>query len=73
MGRAYPGVADSNILLAGHYHHLNVKEQEGRAVIVCPSLTQVSEYWSDSAGTKTRAGTLTFVTAPDGWGEMTLL
>ena len=73
MGRAYPGVADSNILIAGHYHHLNVKEQEGRAVIVCPSLTQVSEYWSDSAGTKTRAGTLTLVAAPDGWGEMTLL
>ena len=73
MGRAYPGVADSNILVAGHYHHLNVKEQEGRVVFVCPSLTQVSEYWSDLTGTKTRAGTLSFVVAPDGWGEMTLL
>lgn len=73
MGRAYPGVADSELLIAGHYHHLNVKEQEGRAVFVAPSLTQVSEYWSDMTGTKTRAGTLSMVIAPDGWGEMTLL
>lgn len=73
MGRAYPGVADSELLIAGHYHHLNVKEQEGRAVFVTPSLTQVSEYWSDMTGTRTRAGTLSMVIAPDGWGEMTLL
>lgn len=73
MGRAYPGVADSEMLIAGHYHHLNVKEQEGRAVFVAPSLTQVSEYWSDMTGTRTRAGTLSMVINPDGWGEMTLL
>ena len=73
MGRAYPGVADSELLIAGHYHHLNVKEQEGRAVFITPSLTQVSEYWSDMTGTRTRSGTLSMVVAPDGWGEMTLL
>lgn len=73
MGRAYPGVADSEMLIAGHYHHLNVKEQEGRAVFIAPSLTQVSEYWSDMTGTRTRAGTLSMVINPDGWGEMTLL
>jgi predicted phosphodiesterase len=73
MGRAYPGVADSEMLIAGHYHHLNVKEQEGRAVFITPSLTQVSEYWSDMTGTRTRAGTLSMVIQPDGWGELTLL
>lgn len=73
MGRKYGSVADANLLLAGHFHHLNVKEQEGRTVIVAPSLTQVSEYWADQNGVTTRVGTLSIVVAPDGWGEMNLL
>lgn len=73
MGRAYPGVADADILIAGHYHHLNVKEQRNRAVFVCPSLTNVSEYFSDSQGVNTRHGTLTLLIGPDGWKEMALI
>lgn len=73
MGRAYPGVADADILISGHYHHLNVKEQESRALFVCPSLTQVGEYFQDTYGVKTRAGTLSMLIDADGWGEMTLL
>lgn len=73
MGRRYSSVADANLLLAGHFHHLNVKEQEGRTVIVAPSLTQVSEYWADAHGVTTRCGTLSLVVAPDGWGELNLL
>lgn len=73
MGRAYPVVADADILISGHYHHLNVKEQENRAVFVCPSLTPVGEYFSDSYGVKTRNGTLSLVVTQDGWGELTIL
>lgn len=73
MGRRYASVADANLLIAGHFHHLNVKEQEGRTVLICPSLTQVSEYWADAHGVTTRCGTLTLVTAPDGWGDLTII
>lgn len=73
MGRAYPTVADANILIAGHYHHLNIKQQTHRTVIVCPSLTPVGEYWADANGVTTQPGTLTLITNPDGWGELTLL
>jgi hypothetical protein len=73
MGRKYASVADANLLIAGHYHHLNVKEQEGRTVLITPSLTQVSEYWADQNGVTTRCGTLTLVVAPDGWGELTII
>lgn len=73
LGRAHPGVADADILVVGHYHHLNVKEQEGRAVFVCPSLTAVGEYFQDAYGVKTREGTLSMVIAPDGWGELHLI
>lgn len=73
MGRGYPGIADSDILVTGHYHHFNVKEQEGRALFICPSLTNVGDYFTDSKGVKTRPGTLTFLVAPDGWGDLTIV
>jgi predicted phosphodiesterase len=73
LGRAHAGVADADILITGHYHHLNVKEQEGRAVFICPSLTAVGEYFQDWYGVKTREGTLSMVIAPDGWGELHLI
>lgn len=73
MGRAYPVVADADILISGHYHHLNVKEQANRALFVCPSLTTVGEYFADATGNKAKSGTLSMVIANDGWGELTIL
>jgi len=58
MGRAYEGVADSSILITGHYHHLNVLEQEGRTLFICPSLTDVGQYFSDATGYRTNPGVL---------------
>lgn len=73
MGRGYPGIADADILVAGHYHHLNVKEQDGRALLICPSLTNVGDYFTDAKGVKTRPGTLTFTVHPEGWGNLHIL
>lgn len=73
MGRAHEGVADANILISGHFHHLNVKEQQGRSVFVCPSLTPVGEYFQDQYGVMTRCGTLTMVIGDSGWSELSLL
>lgn len=73
MGRAHEGVADANILITGHFHHLNVKEQQGRTVIVAPSLTPVGEYFQDQYGVKTRAGTVSLVVDESGWSDLTLL
>jgi len=73
MGRGYPGIADADILITGHYHHLNIKEQEGRTLLICPSLTNVGDYFTDSKGVKTRPGTLTLTTHPNGWGNLHLL
>lgn len=72
-GRAHKGVADADILITGHYHHFNVKEQEGRAVFICPSLTQVGEYFSDAYGVKTRVGTLTMTIDEAGWSNLALV
>lgn len=72
-GRSYQGVADADILITGHYHHLNIREQQSRTLIICPSLTPVGDYWTDMTGNQTRPGTLTLLTNPHGWGELTLL
>ena len=72
-GRAHPGVADADILVTGHYHHFNAKEQEGRALFVCPSIVSVGEYFQDTYGVKTRAGTLTFCVNSVGWTEMSIV
>lgn len=73
MGRAYESIADAEILIAGHFHHLNVKEQQGRSVFVCPSLTNVSEYYSDATGVNTRPGTLTMLVGDGGWTELAVI
>lgn len=73
MGRNYPSVADADILIGGHFHHLNMKEQAGRTVFVCPSLTNVSEYYADMTGMNTREGTLSMVINSNGWSDLTLL
>lgn len=73
MGRAHDGVADANILIAGHFHHLNIKEQQGRTVIVAPSIVPVGEYFQDAYGVSTRAGTLSMLVNADGWTDLTLL
>jgi len=73
MGRAHEGVADAHLLVTGHYHHLNVKEQEGRALIIAPSLTKVGEYFSDGNGVTTRPGTLNFTVDPSGWNNLNII
>ena len=73
MGRAHEGVADAHMLVTGHFHHLNLKEQQGRTVMVAPSITPVGEYFQDTYGVSTRAGTLSFVVNSNGWSDLTLL
>lgn len=73
MGRANPGVADANILITGHYHHLNVKQQQHRTVIITPSLTQVGDWYQNTRGVKTQPGTLTLTINPTGWNNLNTL
>jgi predicted phosphodiesterase len=60
MGKWYPGIAQSDILVAGHFHHHCVKVQDGRALLIAPSLLRFSDYWGDVTGDQTQPGTMTF-------------
>lgn len=73
-GRYYPGVADAEILVGGHFHHLEVRQQLGRTVFVCPSLTPVGDWWGNATGQVTNPGTLTFLVHPEhGWHHLEVL
>lgn len=73
MGRFYPGVAQADILICGHYHHFNVKEQLGRTVFIAPSLTDVSDYFGDKNGVMTSPGTLTMTISESGWDDVQIV
>ncbi len=73
LGRYYPGVADAEYLLVGHYHHLNVKEQLGRTIVIAPSLTDVNAYFGDSQGVSTSPGTATMVFDANGMDHLSVL
>jgi hypothetical protein len=73
LGRYYPGVADAEYLLVGHYHHLNIKQQLGRTIVIAPSLTDVNAYYGDSQGVSTSPGTATMVFDANGMDHLSVL
>mgnify|MGYP001813980706 CR=1 FL=1 len=73
LGRFYPGVAAANVLVTGHFHHFNIKEQRDRTIFIAPSLTDVSDYFGDANGVSTSPGTLTFTVNSKGWDNVRIL
>ena len=60
-------------LFAGHYHHTNVRSQQGRHLFVCPSLRPVGDWWANERGLRSDPGTLTVLIGPDGWSNLEVL
>lgn len=73
LGRFYPGVASANLLVAGHFHHFNVKEQLNRTIMIAPSLTDVSDYFGDAQGVMSSPGSLTFTVDSEGWDDIKVI
>lgn len=72
LGRTPIGEVD--LLVSGHYHHLQVVEfTAGRTWLQCPSLDGGSRWWTDSTGSHSTPGTLTFTVSADGWGDLAVL
>lgn len=72
-GRYFEGVADADILICGHYHHLAMKEQEGRLLMLCPTIEGGSDWFGAMKGVKGAKGTLTFVMTPAGWSNLEVI
>ena len=72
MGRQ--PVADADILVTGHLHHLVVAESTGRTHIQCPAQDGGSYWWTAQTGSHSPSGQLMFgvgtAYGPRGWGDL---
>ena len=72
-------VGDCDVLVSGHYHHLQVHAEgvadspKGRTWMQCPALDPGSEWWEHQGGAPTQQGTLTFTVDQNGWGNLAVL
>jgi predicted phosphodiesterase len=75
LGRT--GVADAQILVTGHLHHLVVSEATGRTFMQCPAMDPGSAWWVAQQGASSQPGMLTFGVGtsygPRGWGDLAVL
>lgn len=72
FGQEY-AAGTAEYLFSGHYHHTNVRSQQGRTLMIAPSLTAVGDWWANSTGMRADPGTLTVVIGPDGWLNLEVL
>lgn len=66
-------IGDADILITGHYHHLQVVDFGPRLWLQCPALDGGSRWFTDTAGARATVGTLTFTVDQGGWGDLTIV
>lgn len=75
MGRQ--PIADADILVTGHLHHLVVAESSGRTHIQCPAQDGGSYWWTAQTGQHSPAGQLMFgvgrAYGARGWGDLDIV
>jgi len=55
------GIADSDILLMGHYHFFSAFETSDRLIVQAPTLDDGSEWFENTSGDKSNPGILTMI------------
>ena len=74
LGRT--GVADAQILFAGHLHHFVISESTGRTVIQVPAMDGGSRWFQSTSGAGAPAGMVTTLIGspfPRGWSELLIV
>lgn len=66
-------VGDADVLVSGHYHHLQVVQDGPRTWLQAPANDGGSRWFEEQGGATTVCGTLTFVCDKDGWSDMAVL
>jgi predicted phosphodiesterase len=72
MAAMHP-VGDAQVLVYGHYHHLQVLQDGPRTIFGCPSNDGGSRWFEEQGGPKTACGTLTFTCSGAGWDDLAIL
>ena len=55
------GIADSDILLMGHYHFFSAFETSDRLIVQAPTLDNGSEWFENTSGDQSNPGILTMI------------
>lgn len=75
MGRQ--PIADADILITGHLHHLIIAESTGRTHIQCPAQDGGSYWWTAQTGNNSPSGQLMFgvgrAYGSRGWGDLEIV
>jgi hypothetical protein len=75
MGRQ--PIADADILITGHLHHLVIAESTGRTHIQCPAQDGGSYWWTAQTGSHSPSGQLMFGVGRGygarGWGDLDIV
>lgn len=66
-------IGDCDILITGHYHHLQVVDLGPRLWLQCPALDGGSRWFTDTAGVRAAVGTLTFTVDEGGWDDLAVI
>lgn len=66
-------IGDVDVLVSGHYHHLQVVSFGPRTWFQCPALDGGSKWWTDQSGLHSSPGVLTFTVTADGWSDLAVL
>lgn len=74
-GQAYGmrPVGDATLVFSGHFHHLSVIEDGPRTLFQAPTMDSGSQWWEETAGKLSKAGTLTVVINADGWSDLQII
>lgn len=66
-------LSDADILVTAHRHHFASTQHGSRIHFQAPTLDSGSQWFSETVGTDSIAGTLTFAIGPAGWSDLSIL
>ena len=66
-------VGDCDLLLAGHFHHLNVNRSDGRTYVQVPALESESTWWRHRTGESGNPGIVTLLVGGGSWSALEVL
>jgi predicted phosphodiesterase len=66
-------IADSRILVSGHFHHFSVVEWGHRTHFQAPAMDGGSRWFTEISGQESPAGMLTFRVDKTGWSDLALM
>jgi len=72
-GQSRHRLGDADVLVTGHYHHLQIVQDGPRTWMQAPANDGGSRWYEETGGASTRAGTLTFTVDTDGWANVQIL